>query len=85
MKLKTKWQQNYINLRGERKINYEFMDTPFGRITICLDECVDRYEEPYKLYIPGNDLRYFESPVKAKQFTEEYLQTAITRLIDTTP
>lgn len=85
MKLKTKWEQSYKFYAGQQKIAYEYMDTPFGRITIALDGSCDRYEEPYKLHIPGSDFRFFATPSAAKQFADAYLLREITRLIDITP
>lgn len=84
MKLKTKWEKSYKFHDGRQKIAYEYMDTPFGRITISLDDTFDRYEEPYKLHIPGSDFRFFSVPSAAKQFADEYLLREITKLVDMT-
>lgn len=85
MKLKITWQQNRRYVSGEQKITYEYMDTPFGRVTIEMSGDTGRYEEPYDLCIPGNDSRSFSTREKAKAFAEDYIRTAITKLIDTTP
>lgn len=84
MKLKTKWAQSYKFYEGQQKIAYEYMDTPFGRITVVLDPAGDRYEEPYKLHIPGSDFRFFSTPSAAKEFADTYLLREITKLVDMT-
>lgn len=84
MKLKTKWEQRYKFYALQQRIACEYMDTPFGRITITLNDIYDRYEQPYKLHIPGSDFIFFSSPSEAKQFTDAYLLREITKLIDMT-
>lgn len=84
MKLKTKWEHSYRFYQGQQSIAYEYMDTPFGRITITLDETCDRYITPYKLHIPGSDFRFFSTPVAAKLFADDYLIREFTKLIDIT-
>lgn len=85
MKLKIKWKQNEKYVSGKVSTTYEYLETPFGRITIALTSDTNRYEQPYNLSIPGCEDRFFATPVAAKEFAEGYLLRETAKMIDLTP
>ncbi len=85
MKLKIKWKQNEKYVSGRVSTTYEYLETPFGRITITLTSDTNRYEQPYNLSIPGCEDRFFATPVAAKEFAEGYLLRETAKMIDLTP
>lgn len=84
MKLKTKWRSRDQYVAGALRAIYEYLETPFGRISITLSSNTDRYMEPYDLSIPGCENRFFSTPGAAKIFAEDYLIREITKLVDMT-
>lgn len=84
MKLKTKWRSHDKYVAGTLQAVCEYLETPFGRITITMSSDTDRYMEPYDLSIPGCENRFFSTPGAAKIFAEDYLIREITKMVDMT-